>query len=73
MKQTFSKKLVLNKTTITDLNAKEMNNIKGGLYESDPRACNTEYHCSIYQTILYTCVAGCPHCGGAVTIPTTVD
>jgi natural product precursor len=30
MKQKISKKLVINKTTVTDLNSKEMSDIKGG-------------------------------------------
>ena len=72
MKQKISKKLALNKTTITDLNSNEMKDIKGGLTWTDPRACNTNYQCSIYYTIAYTCVVGCPPCG-AVPIPTTVD
>jgi hypothetical protein len=72
MKQSFSKKLVLNKTTVTDLNSKEMTDIKGGLTWTDPRACKTKTQCSIYYTIDYTCVAGCPPCG-AVPIPTTID
>jgi len=62
MKQKFSKKLVLNKTTVTDLNSKEMTEIKGGLTWTDPRACKTRTQCSIYQTIAYTCVVGCPNC-----------
>lgn len=63
MKQKFSKKLVLNKTTVTDLSSKQMNGVKGGLTRTDPRACQTyEVECSKYQTIYYTCQVGCPHC-----------
>jgi hypothetical protein len=62
MKHKFSKKLVLNKTTISHLDSKEMTAINGGLYETDPRACDTDYRCSVHQTVLYTCVAGCPPC-----------
>lgn len=63
MKQKFSKKLVLNKSTVSDLNSKEMDVIKGGLARTDPRACNTlEAECSKYQTIYYTCPVGCPPC-----------
>jgi natural product precursor len=69
MKQKFSKKLVLNKTTVTDLNSTEMADIKGGYTYTDPRACYTRGDCSIYQTLYYTCYAGCPLCrtvGGTV-------
>jgi len=63
MKQKFSKKLVLNKSTVTDLNSTEMSYIKGGLTITDPRACHTyEDRCSEYQTVMYTCVAGCKRC-----------
>lgn len=64
MKQKFSKKLVLNKSTISDLNPKQMDVVRGGLTITDPRACHTnETRCSQYQTIYYTCPIGCPHCG----------
>ena len=62
MKHKLSKKLVLNKTTISNLNSKEMSAINGGITETDPRACATNYRCSVFQTKLYTCVAGCPAC-----------
>lgn len=63
MKHKFSKKLVLNKTTVTDLSSKQMNDVKGGLTITDPRACHTyENRCSQYQTIYYTCQVGCPPC-----------
>lgn len=58
-----SKKLVLNKSTISDLNSTEMNYIKGGLTVTDPRVCHTyEARCSQYQTVMYTCKVGCPPC-----------
>lgn len=63
MKQKYSKKLVLNKSTVTDLNSTEMNYIKGGLTITDPRACHTyEDRCSQYQTVYYTCQVGCKAC-----------
>jgi natural product precursor len=63
MKQKFFKKLVLNKTTVSDLNSEQMNDVRGGLTITDPRACHTyETRCSQYQTIYYTCPAGCPPC-----------
>ncbi|HLP46098.1 MAG TPA: class I lanthipeptide [Candidatus Deferrimicrobium sp.] len=69
MKKAISKKLVLNKTTVTDLNSKEMTDIKGGLTYTDPRACFSEGTCSIYYTIDYTCIAGCPPCIPQRSIP----
>ena len=66
MKHKLSKKLVLNKTTISNLNSKEMTTVNGGLSYTDPRACNTNIDCSVAYTIKYTCVAGCPPC------PTTI-
>ena len=47
----LNKKLELRKTTVSDLNSNQMNAVKGGLTWTDPRACNTEYQCSIYQTV----------------------
>ena len=58
----LNKKLELRKTTVSDLNSNQMNAVKGGLTWTDPRACNTAYQCSIYQTIRYTCEVGCPAC-----------
>lgn len=66
MKHKLSKKLVLKRETIYDLNSNEMNAINGGLTWTDPRACNTNYQCSVYFTIAYTCVAGCPPCPGTI-------
>ena len=66
MKHKLSKKLVLNKKTVSNLNSKEMTAINGGLTYTDPRACNTNIDCSVKFTILYTCEAGCPPC------PTTI-
>jgi len=63
MKQKFSRKLGLNKSTISNLNSTEMSYIKGGLTRTDPRVCKTyESECSKYQTVYYTCQAGCPPC-----------
>ena len=45
MKQKISKKLALNKTTVTDLKSNEMKGIKGGLTWTDPRICLTNYTC----------------------------
>jgi hypothetical protein len=64
-----SKKLVLSKTTISNLNSKEMNAVNGGLTYTDPRACKTKGDCSIAYTVAYTCVVGCPNCGTAVKYP----
>ncbi|MCX6578995.1 MAG: class I lanthipeptide [Candidatus Aminicenantes bacterium] len=61
MKQTFSKKLVLNKTTVSDLNSKQMNAVRGGMYRTDPTYCHTnEDTCTKYQSIYYSCYVGCP-------------
>ncbi|MCP5102322.1 MAG: hypothetical protein GY950_03035 [bacterium] len=73
MKHKHSKKLVLSKTTISNLNSKEMTAINGGLTYTDPRACKTKGACSIAYTEAYTCEAGCPACGTAVAPPPAVD
>jgi natural product precursor len=58
-----SKKLVLNKSTVSDLSSTAMNHIKGGLETSDPRICYTwEDGCSDYQSVYYTCPRGCKPC-----------
>ena len=58
----FNKKLTLKKKTIANLTTDDLNKLRGGMTQSDPRACNTNYLCSVYQTILYTCQPGCPRC-----------
>ncbi len=62
MKPKNSKKLVLNKTTVTDLHPKSMSKVKGGLTWTDPRICETDFQCSMYQSELYTCPVGCLKC-----------
>ena len=41
-----TKKLTLNKKTISDLNKNQMSQVRGGLMKSDPRVCNTEFGCT---------------------------
>lgn len=75
MKPKNAKKLALNKTTVTDLNFSTMSKVLGGLTWTDPRVCNTDYQCSMYQSELYTCPVGCLKCNTITIEPTenTID
>ena len=42
----INKKLELNKKTVSNLNDTEMNHVKGALFWTDPRACDTDFTCS---------------------------
>jgi hypothetical protein len=48
----FSKKLVVNKTTISNLNQEQLNDVKGGVYTQFP-SCNPT--CSVNRTSKLDC------------------
>lgn len=61
MKKQFGKKLMLNKSTVTNLNGKDMNNLRGGLTAAG--GCNTEDECTrpkYCETYQRACGTGAP-------------
>jgi len=65
----FDKRLVLNKKTVSNLTENQMEQVKGGVYKTDPDFCRTDLTCTIFtnqacppeiQTVYVgTCCSGC--------------